>query len=182
MEFPSPSKSLAAALALGTLSLGAAAHAGTTSTTVNVTASVASVCNMQAASTDVAFGSIPAFLAATQTTNGSVTLTCNRGANVSLAVSNGNNSGLGQSASLRAMKSGTSDYISYHVYQPTGSTFSSCSGASTEWTAGLSTSSLWASSGGPNTVLLCGAVDAAPPSGYAVGASYADVVQVTATY
>lgn len=158
------------------------ATAATTSTTVNVTAAVNSVCNMQAASTAVAFGTIPAFLAVTQSAVGNVTLQCNRGATVTLAVNNGNNFGLGASGTLRAMLSGTADYISYHVYQPTGATFSSCAGATTEWTGALTVSSLWASAGGPNTISLCGAVDAAPIAGFAVGASYLDVVTVTATY
>ncbi|MFO1325706.1 MAG: spore coat protein U domain-containing protein [Burkholderiales bacterium] len=159
------------------------AAAATTSTTVNVTATVNSVCNMQAASTDIAFTTIPAFLGApTAPVAGNVTLTCNKGATVTLGVSNGNNFGLGQSGSLRAMKSGTSDYISYHVYQPTNATFTSCSGASTEWTSAISISSLWSANGGPNTISLCGVVDAAPAAGYAVGASYLDVVTVTATY
>lgn len=157
------------------------AVAATTSTTVNVTATVNSVCNMQAASTAIAFGTIPAFVATTTPATGSVTLTCNKGATVTLGVNNGNNFGLGQSGTLRAMVSG-SNYISYHVYQPTGGTFSSCSGASTEWTSDLTISSLWSSNGGPNTISLCGVVDAAPAAGYAVGASYLDVVTVTATY
>jgi spore coat protein U-like protein len=156
--------------------------AATTFTTVNVTAAVNSVCNMQAASTPIAFGTIAAFVATTTLATGEVTLTCNKGATVTLAVNNGNNFGIGQSATLRAMKSGTSDYISYHVYQPTGGTFGSCAGASTEWTSALNIASLWSSTGGPNTISLCGVVDAAPASGYAVGASYLDVVTVTATY
>jgi spore coat protein U-like protein len=172
----------AAALAAGLAFTSGAARAATTSTTVNVTATVNSVCNMQAASTPIGFGTVPAFLATTQAATGNVTLTCNKGATVTLGVSNGNNFGLGQSGTLRAMLSGTTDYISYHVYQPTGATFSSCAGASTEWTAAISIASLWASTGGPNTISLCGVVDAAPAAGYAVGASYLDVVTVTATY
>src|SRR5690606_2351176 len=107
------------------------AAAATTSTTVNVTAAVNSVCNMQAASTAIAFGTIPAFVATTTPATGNVTLTCNKGATVTLGVSNGNNFGSGQSATLRAMASG-SDFISYHIYQPTNATFTSCAGASTE--------------------------------------------------
>jgi len=172
----------AGALAAGIAFSSGVAHAATTATTVNVTATVNSVCVMQAASTPVAFATIPAFLASTQSATGNVTLVCNKGATVTLAVGNGNNFGLGQSGTLRAMLSGTADYISYHIYQPTGGTFSSCAGASTEWTAALNVASLWSSSGGPNTISLCGVVDAAPASGYAVGASYLDVVTVTATY
>jgi spore coat protein U-like protein len=158
------------------------AEAGTTTPlNVNVTASVASTCQATATKTDVGFSAIPAFLAAPQTATGTVTFTCNKGATVGVTVSNGANYGLGQSATLRAMKSGTTDYISYHIYQPTGATFSACAG-STEWTASLNISTLWAAAGGPKTINLCGQVDAAPASGYATGASYADVVSVQATF
>lgn len=155
--------------------------AATTATTVNVTATVASVCNMTAASTDVAFGTVPAFLATTQPATGSVTLTCNKGATVSIDVSNGNNFGLGQSGTLRAMKNAGTDYISYHVYQPTDAALTSCAGASTEWTTGISAAGAFSASGGPKAVSLCGVVDAAPGGGYSAGV-YSDVVTVTATY
>ena len=179
----STARTLALALGAATgLAIGSA-QAGTATQNVNVTANVNSVCNASGTVTDIAFGTIPAFLASPQSATGTVTFTCNKGATVTLTVSNGSNFGLGVSGSLRAMKSGTSDYISYHVYQPTGATFSSCAGASTDWPgAGLSISSLWASNGGPNTINLCGAVDAAPATGYAIGASYADLVTVTATF
>jgi spore coat protein U-like protein len=166
---------------LAGLSFGTA-HAGTTTPlNVNVTASVASTCQATATKTDVGFGAIAAFLAAPQTATGTVTFTCNKGATVGVTVSNGANYSLGQSATLRAMKSGTADYISYHIYQPTGATFSACAGT-TEWTASLDISALWSATGGPKTVNLCGQVDAAPASGYATGASYADVVSVQATF
>jgi spore coat protein U-like protein len=158
------------------------AKAGTATQNVNVTATVNATCNASGAATDIAFGTIPAFLAAAQAATGSVQFTCNKGAAVTLTISNGNNNGLGQSAALRAMKSGT-NYISYHIFQPTGATFSSCVGAATDWpAAGVSVSSLWAANGGPNTINLCGSVDPAPATGYAVGASYADLVVVTATF
>jgi spore coat protein U-like protein len=182
MNKPIATKLLPTLLGAAMVAAAGSAAAATTSTTVNVTATVNSVCNMQAASTAIAFGTIPAFVATTTPATGNVTLTCNKGATVTLGVGNGGNYGLGQSASLRAMKSGTSDYISYHVYQPTDATFTSCTGASTEWTSALAISSLWSGSGGPNTISLCGVVDAAPAAGYAVGASYLDVVTVTATY
>ena len=160
----------------------ATAHGGTTTPqSVNVKASVASSCELAASETDVAFGAIPAFLATTQAASGSVTFTCNKGANVSVTVGNGNYHGLGQSASLRAMKSGASDYISYHVFRPTGATFSTCTG-STEWTTALNVKSLWTNAGGAHTIKLCGRVDAAPATGYAAGTSYADVIMVQATF
>jgi len=168
--------------AVAAAALATSAQAGTTTPlSVNVTANVASTCQATASKTDVAFGAIPAFLAAAQPATGTVTFTCNKGASVSVTVDNGGNYGLGQSGTLRSMKSGTSDYISYHVYQPTGATFSAC-GGTTEWTASLSIGSLWSSTGGPKTINLCGSVDPAPAAGYAVGASYADVISVQATF
>ena len=178
------------AAALLTLAAGSAS-AQSTQTTVNVTASVQATCNMQAGTTDVAFGPIPAFLAGPQAATGQVTLQCNRGATVSIDINNGSagNFGNGQSVGLRAMKSG-SEYISYHIYQPTGLSSSSagtCGTTGTEWGSGaggsaLSVSSLYSASGGPRQINLCGVVDAAPTGGYAVGANYLDVVTVTATY
>jgi len=173
------------ALAMG-VSMGlvaAGAKAGSVPQTVNVTAAVNGVCNASGSVSNVAFGAIPAFLAVAQAATGTVTYQCNKGTTVTLTVSNGSNFGLGATGTLRAMKSGTTDYISYHIFTPTGATFSSCAGASTDWPgAGVNVSSLWASSGGPNTINLCGSVDPAPATGYAVGASYSDTVTVTATF
>ena len=174
-----PARLAVAVAVASSLSLGIA-NAGTSTATVNVTANVISTCSATTSKVDVAFGAIPAFLAAAQGATGSVTFTCNKGATVGVTVDNGGNFGLGQSGTLRAMKSG-SDYISYHVYQPTGAAFNACAGT-TEWTASLSMSTLWAVTGGAKTINICGSVDAAPAVGYAVGASYADAVIVTATY
>ncbi len=174
---------LASALALTGFTLAGAAHAAD-STTVNVTATVNANCNMQAASTPVAFGSFSAFSGATAT--GQVTLQCNKGATVRVDINNGNNFGAGQDATLRAMKSG-SDYISYHLYQPNLSSGGpgSC-GGTTAWGsgagAGLSATSLYSASGGSNAINICGVVDTPGSSGYAVGTSYTDTVTVTAVY
>src|SRR5262245_37190692 len=188
-SMPSFARSLAF-LSVAALAAAGAAQAATTSTTVNVTANVQSTCNMQAASTDVAFGTIAAFLASPVGTAGQVTLQCNKGATVSIDITTGANYGQGQSASLRAMKN-ASDYVSYHIYQPTGLTAASagtCGTSGTEWGTGVSggsamgVSSLWSASGGARQINICGAVDAAPAGGYAVGTTYVDVVTVTATY
>jgi spore coat protein U-like protein len=177
------------AAAVCALGLSLAVNAATTSTTVNVTANVISTCNMQASSTDVAFGSVAAFLASPLGAVGQVSLQCNKGATVSVDVSTGGNYGSGQSGSMRAMKSG-SDYVSYHIYQPSGLTSASagtCGTSGTEWGSGvsggsaLSVSSIYSASGGTRNINLCGTVDAAPAGGYAVG-TYSDVVTVTATY
>jgi len=152
---------------------------------VNVTASVSAVCNLSATTTDVAFGAIPAFTGTAVNAAGSVSLTCNRGAVVTMDVGNGGNYGLGQSGTQRAMVS-ASNYISYEIFQPNISgTTTNCTGVSTAWTSGagaFTATSLFSGSGGPRTIALCGQVAAAPVSGYAAGLSYADVVAVTATY
>jgi spore coat protein U-like protein len=167
------------------LPVGAMAQTTTAPVNVNVTASVSAVCNLSATTTDIAFGAIPAFTASAVNASGSVSLTCNRGAVVTMAVGNGLNYGLGLSGTARAMASG-SDYISYQIFQPNISgTTTNCTGASTAWGSGgaaFTATGLYSGSGGPRTILLCGQVAAAPLDGYAAGATYADTVAVTATY
>jgi spore coat protein U-like protein len=173
-------KTLAVALGAAAGMTVSAPEAATLPQNLNVTASVNSTCNVSGTVTDIAFGPISAFLASpTSPVQGTVTWQCNKGASVTLTINNG----LHFSGGMRNMQSG-SDLIPYHIYAPTGATFSSCAGASTDWPGGgVNVSSLWAASGGPNTISLCGVVDAAPvPGGYAVGASYADQVVVTATF
>jgi spore coat protein U-like protein len=158
------------ALAIGAAAAVAASPAmaaGSVPQTVNVTANVQSTCNASGSVTDIAFGTIAAFLAApTPPAVGNFSLQCNKGATVNVVISNGNNF----SGGMRNMKSG-SDLIPYHIYTPTAaSNFVTCSGT-TDWPAapGLNIS-------------LCGVVDAAPAGGYAVGASYSDTVTVTANF
>jgi hypothetical protein len=168
------------------LPLTVLAQTTTAPVNVNVTASVSAVCNLSATTTDVAFGAIPAFTASAVNAAGSVSLTCYRGAVVTMDVVNGSNFGSGLIASQRAMASGA-DRISYELFQPNigaGNT-TNCTGVSTAWSTGgsaFTATSLFSSSGGPRTIAVCGQVAAAPVSGYAAGASYADVVAVTATY
>lgn len=176
---------LAGLMLAAVLPVGAMAQTTTDPVTVNVTASVSAVCNLSATTTDVAFGAIPAFTASAVDASGSVSLTCNRGAVVTMAVGNGTNYGLGQSATARAMKSGT-NYISYEIFQPniTGTT-TNCTGVSIPWGSGgaaFTATSLYSGSGGPRTILLCGQVAPAPGGGYDPGAAYADIVAVTASY
>jgi spore coat protein U-like protein len=184
MNKASTTRSIALAVGAATAVAASTALAGSVPQTVNVTANVQSTCNASGSVTDIAFGTIAAFLAApTPPAVGNFSLQCNKGATVNVVISNGANFGLGASGSLRAMKSG-SDYISYHIYTPTNAAFSNCAGASTDWPGapGVNVSTLWAGSGGPNTISLCGVVDAAPAGGYAVGASYSDTVTVTANF
>lgn len=174
-------KSLTLAIGVAVGMIAPAALAGSVPQTVNVTANVQATCNASGTVTDIAFGTISAFLASpTPPVVGAFALQCNKGATVNVVISNGNNFAGG----MRNMKSG-SDLIPYHIYTPTNATFSSCAGAGTDWPGapGLNVSSLWATNGGPNTISLCGVVDAAPvPGGYAVGANYADLVTVTANF
>lgn len=176
----------AGALLAAALPLAALAQTTTAPVNVNVTASVSAVCNLSATTTDVAFGPIPAFTATAVNAAGSVSLTCNRGAVVTMAIGNGANFGSGQSLTQRAMASGA-NRISYELFQPNigaGDT-TNCTGVSTPWGTGgasFTATSLYSGSGGPRTIAVCGQVAAAPVSGYAAGASYADAVAVTATY
>ena len=173
---------IAAVLAVQCGVWSAAAQAGTTTPlAVNVTSRVVSTCQVSATKTDVAFGSIPAFLSGTVSAHGGIRLTCNKGATVNLSVDNGQSFALGQVSTLRAMKSGSANFMSYHVFRPTGATFIAC-GGTTNWTTPLNVSSLWSAAGGQHEVWLCGRVDAAPAAGYAAGATYADVVSVQATF
>ena len=97
---------LAAGLPIG-------AHAQVTSpqtTTLNVSATVASICQLSAPG-NIAFGSVQA--GTTANGPGSVTVTCNRGATVSATTTSANASG----TQKRMLLSGT-DYLDYQVWQP----------------------------------------------------------------
>lgn len=149
------------------------------STTVTVSATVNANCNMQAASTPVAFGTFPnAFAGATAT--GQVTLQCNKGATVTVEINNGNNFASG----TRNMISGT-DLMPYSLYQPdvAGGSPGTC-GGTTAWGSGgaaLTATGLYATSGGSKAINICGVVAASATSGYAKGV-YSDTVTVLAVY
>jgi spore coat protein U-like protein len=166
--------SLAGALA------AVAANAGNDTVNVNVSATVVATCRL-AKVADVAFSTtIDPTATATLLAEGQVTLTCNKGAAPQLTIGDGLNF-----ATVRNMKAATStDLIAYSLKQPTGATLATCpaAGAGTDWigSTALSATALFASSGGANTLKICGQLTT-PQLGASSGA-YTDTVIVTATF
>ena len=166
-------------LLLPIAALFASAAKAADSTTVSVSATVNANCNMQVASTPVAFGIFPsAFAGATAT--GQVTLQCNKNATVTVGIDNG----LNFANSTRNMISG-SDLMPYSLYQPdiSGGSPGTCGGTTAWGTAAsaLAATSLYSASGGAKAINICGVVATPGASGYAKG-TYSDTVTVTAVY
>lgn len=170
-------KSVAAALAALTT---IAANAGTDSVNVNVSATVVATCRL-AKVADVGFSTtIDPTATATLLAEGQITLTCNKGAAPQLTIGNGLNF-----ATQRNMKAGAStDLLAYSLKQPTGLAFATCpaAGAGTDWVGAtaLSATSLFTSSGGANTLKICGQLTT--PQLGASSDAYTDTVSVTATF
>lgn len=150
-----------------------AATAGPVSFTV--TATVANFCTLSAQ--NVAFGTVNAGAAATNTSN-NVSLTCNKGVNLtSLALNDGANGSSGQ----KRMINGT-EFLNYNIDRPTGGTFNTCPAAAAgpEWNATNTVSSATLfSTGGLKTIPICASI---PANQFPSAGSYSDTVQVTATY
>lgn len=169
------SAAVAAALALP---FGAAQAATAGPANFNVTATVANFCTVSAA--NVAFGSVNAGAAATNTSS-SVTLTCNKGATVSSVALNSGSNASGTQKRMRDAVSG--DFLNYAIDVPTGATFQTCpaAGAGPEWNASntIVATTLFTTTGGAKLINICASIPAAqfPSAG-----SYSDTVQVTATY
>jgi len=168
---------VAAAVALA-LPFGAAQALTAGPSNFNVTATVANFCTVSAA--NVPFGSVNAGAAATNTSS-SVTLTCNKGANVtSVALNSGSNFAAGS----KQMKNGAnSDTLAYNIDVPTGATFNTCPTAGTgpEWNATntIVATSLFTATGGAKLINICASI---PANQFPSAGSYSDTVQVTATY
>lgn len=142
----------------------------------NVSATVANFCTISA--TNVAFGTVNAGVASTNT-SGSVRLTCNKGVSVpSVALNNGQNA-LGTQKRMRR----GAERLPYNIAVPTGATFNTCPapGAGPEWNATntISATSLFATAGGTKNLTLCVSI---PAGQYPLGGNYSDTVRVTATY
>ncbi|HWS73557.1 MAG TPA: spore coat protein U domain-containing protein [Quisquiliibacterium sp.] len=159
----------------------AAQAAGTAAATVNASATVNSQCNVQTSTLTMAFGTVDV-LAASGGVNAPATLTvqCNKGAQVSVTANNGSNFSGGK----RMKNSANTDMLAYSILQPTGASFSTCPAsisAGTELTStALDVKSLWASGGGPKNITLCGRLEG--PQADASPGSYSDTVTVTVTY
>lgn len=113
-------KLILTALALALVAIAPAAFAGSATSSVNVTASVAAVCTITSA--PVAFGAYDPVVtnaAAPLNNNGSVAIACTKGSAPTVTL------GLGSHASgtTRRMVGGTSgDFLTYELYQPPNTT------------------------------------------------------------
>lgn len=143
--------------------------------TITVNATVNSQCSIGTATVD--FGALN-LAVQTDNTASSISLTCNRGATVSVAL----NDGVNASGTQKRMRLGaTADYINYSITVPTisGTTTSCPALPGTSWNATntLVASSMFSASGGPRSLVLCGSV----PSGqFDLGAgAYTDTVTAT---
>lgn len=168
------SAAIAASAAMGV----GVAQAATATANFNVTATVANFCTVSAA--NVAFGSVNAGAAATNTSS-NITLTCNKGVTfTSLLLNNGSN----PSGTIKQMASG-SERLAYNIDVPTGGTLNTCPTAgSNEWNtttgpAAATVQALFATTGGPKTIPICASIPAAQ---YPAGGNYSDTVTITATY
>ena len=145
--------------------------------TITINATVNSQCNIGNAT--VNFGALT-LGAQTDNTASSITLTCNRGATVSVALNDGANASVTQKRMRRAA---TTDYINYSITVPTISSVTTTCPAlpGTSWNATntLVASPLFSASGGPRDLALCVSV----PSGqFDLGAgAYVDTVTATVT-
>jgi spore coat protein U-like protein len=163
-------------IAAGAL-LAAALPLTASAQTVTINATVNSQCNIGNATVNLG-----ALTLANQTddTTTNITLTCNKGATVSVAL----NDGVNASGSQKRMQRGaTGDYLNYSITVPgisgVTTTCPALPGTSWDATNTFAATNLFTASGGPRNVLLCVSV----PSGqFSVGAgSYTDTVIATLT-
>jgi spore coat protein U-like protein len=145
--------------------------------TITINATVNSQCNIGNATVNLG----PITLAAqTDSTGTSISLTCNKGATVSVALNNGVNA---SGTQKRMQRGATGDYLDYSITVPgisgVTTTCPALPGTSWDATNTFAATNLYTASGGPRSVLLCVSV----PSGqFSVGAgSYTDTVTATLT-
>jgi spore coat protein U-like protein len=169
---------LAAGVLLAGLPMAAMAQVN-----VNVQVQVVGNCSVSAPA-PANFGSQGPLASTNYTANGSVTLTCNRGATPFVAVGDG----LHVSGAQRRMSDGggTPVYVNYNIQKPTisGTDYITCPGfgAGTDWgSAGgarLAAAAAFVATGGPRDVYVCfqTTLDQNTPI-----ATYTDTVQVSVT-
>jgi len=145
--------------------------------TITINATVNSQCNIGNATVNLG-----ALTLANQTDNAgtSITLTCNKGATVSVALNDGVNA---SGAQKRMQRGATGDYLNYSITVPgisgVTTTCPALPGTSWDGTNTFAASNLFTASGGPRSVLLCVSV---PANQFSVGAgSYTDTVTATLT-
>jgi len=161
----------AAALALG-LPLAASAQ-------INISATIANACSFGSVTATLAGATIAAGTALTDTSN-SVNLTCNKGATVTVALSNGANA----SGTQKRLKDAGTNFINYNLSRPNalvdGGPNTCPALPGTEWNGAntVVATNLFATSGGPKAIPVCISVPGSqfPPSGV-----YTDTVTATLT-
>lgn len=153
----------------------------TTNQQVSVTGNVVGDCTTVPATGTLAFGAYNPF-SGTDLTGGpfTISINCTRGdTNLNVAVNGGLNFTNASPSGNRAMKDATNQFLSYQLYQTTGT--------STPWafnaTTGIGTQVSLAAGGinTANTISLYGIIPHGQSSGPDVG-SYSDTVTVTVNY
>lgn len=141
-------------------------------TTLNVSATVASICQLSAPG-NIAFGSVQA--GSTANASGSVTVTCNRGATVSATTTSLNASG-----SQKRMQIGaTGEFLNYQVWQPDLAALGACAAVQTDWTGSLVMTTLWSASGGARVIPVCATTT---PTNTNAAGIYNDTLTVSVTF
>jgi spore coat protein U-like protein len=146
---------------------------------ITISATVASACSFGSANVALDGAGIGAGSAVTDTSS-AVNVTCNRGATVTVALSNGANA----SAAQKRLSDGSGNFINYNLSRPntlvTGGPNTCPSLPGTEWNAAntVSATALFATSGGPKPIPICISVPAAQ---YPAAGTYTDTVTATLT-
>lgn len=186
------SNSLAGALKLSASALAAAiaiavpvaGNAQTANTNVNVSARVQGQCQFLSTGHTMGFGTVNVLAdAGYETANVDLRIQCNRGMKVSLSAGDGNYAAGTQKRMVHSIDN--TQFLAYTIKAPTGAAFDTCSAPGTGTSLDSSGTkvtldSLWVSTGGPNTVRLCGEMSANQKT--AIAGDYSDVVAVTLTY
>ncbi|MCM5569961.1 spore coat U domain-containing protein [Burkholderiaceae bacterium FT117] len=134
--------SLSTLVVAATVGLPIAAQAQTA--TMNVTARVNSQCQFQTVN-DMAFGAVD--LTTGKTADVGIRIQCNKGATVNLAANN------------TSLAGDTGDSLNYTLGVTTA-VGAACTTASALGTSAVGLNALWASSGGPRDLRMCGAITA----------------------
>lgn len=138
---------LAAVLAIA---VPAAGHAGDTRS-MTVMANVVSQCQFQSAA-DMNFGNVDALAGIATPVTATVRIQCNRGATANLT-----------SSSTESMAGTGGSTLAYNFAIGGGTAFNNCSTGTASLRTGAAAvglTSLWAASGGPRDVTLCGTIPA----------------------
>lgn len=163
-------------LLVSAVSLAAASVAFAGSATSNITVSASVSANCTISTTAVSFGAYDPIVANASTpldANGSVTITCTKGAATTIGLDAGSNSAQA-SGTTRAMSDGDSGYLSYEVYKDAP--------GSTVWTnsGGGLYSPPAAPSKAPRTYTVYGRIPAGQD--VPVAAAYSDTVVATVNF